>query len=74
MSVEEVVLGILSNYQEIKGEVLPESSLKDLGLSSLGIVSVVMDLEDEWNFICSDEEESKIKTVKDLFELVKNHT
>jgi len=54
------------------GEVQPEKSLtEDLGADSLDIVDLVMAFEDEFGVKISDQDLSKIKTVKDVIEAIK---
>ncbi|MGC8820458.1 MAG: acyl carrier protein [Fervidobacterium sp.] len=53
-------------------EVQPEKSLmEDLGADSLDIVDLVMAFEDEFGVKISDQDLSKIKTVKDVVEAIK---
>lgn len=53
-------------------EVQPEKSLtEDLGADSLDIVDLVMAFEDEFGVKISDQDLSKIKTVKDIIEAIK---
>uniref|UniRef100_A0A7C5U4U5 Acyl carrier protein n=1 Tax=Fervidobacterium nodosum TaxID=2424 RepID=A0A7C5U4U5_9BACT len=53
-------------------EVQPEKSLtEDLGADSLDIVDLVMAFEDEFGVKISDQDLSKIKTVKDVIEAIK---
>lgn len=53
-------------------EVQPEKNLtEDLGADSLDIVDLVMAFEDEFGVKISDQDLSKIKTVKDIIEAIK---
>lgn len=53
-------------------EVQPDKNLmEDLGADSLDIVDLVMAFEDEFGVKISDQDLSKIKTVKDVIEAIK---
>ena len=56
----------------IKEKNIPENTLlKDLGLSSLGIVSVMVAFEEEFGIKILDQELPTIATVGDVIELLK---
>lgn len=67
---------ILERVQEVlakelslnKGDILPESNFEDLGIDSLDLVELIMQLEDEFD-IAIDEAE-KLKTVNDVVEYI----
>lgn len=50
---------------------LDKSLTEDLGADSLDIVDLVMAFEDEFGVKISDQDLSKIKTVKDVVEAIK---
>lgn len=50
------------------GDILPESNFEDLGIDSLDLVELIMQLEDEFD-IAIDEAE-KLKTVNDVVEYI----
>jgi acyl carrier protein len=49
------------------------TALADLGLDSLDLVELVMDLEEEFGVPISDDEAGRIKTVEDLIRLIERH-
>ena len=50
----------------------PEKTLEDLGADSLDIVEIFLDAEDEFKLdSISDAEASKVKTVQQFYDLVK---
>lgn len=67
---------ILERVQEVlakelslnKGDILLESNFEDLGIDSLDLVELIMQLEDEFD-IAIDEAE-KLKTVNDVVEYI----
>lgn len=65
MSIEEKVIGIVSDQLDVpKEEISPASSfVDDLKADSLDIVELVMALEDEFEVKIPDEDYDKIKTV-----------
>lgn len=62
-------LGVASN------EVNPDSKLiEDLGADSLGIVELIMAMEEEFECEIPDEEAEKIRTVSDVVSYIKNNS
>ncbi|MCD7894501.1 MAG: phosphopantetheine-binding protein [Erysipelotrichaceae bacterium] len=56
---------------KLKGKTLTkESSLRDLGIDSLGLVDLVFELEEEIGVQFEDDDLLKIKTVQDLLDLI----
>ena len=49
-----------------------KTKLKDLPLSSLGLVQLICAMEDEYNIEISNSDMKKFKTVKDVVEYLKN--
>ena len=68
MSVQEKVVGIVSDQLDTPKEEISESSsfVDDLKADSLDIVELVMALEDEFDIKIPDEDYDKIKTVGDV--------
>ncbi|MDI9442333.1 MAG: acyl carrier protein [Firmicutes bacterium] len=53
------------------GEVVPEAAfVEDLGADSLDVVELVMAFEEEFDLQITDEEASKISTVRDAVEYI----
>ncbi len=68
--VQKIIAEQLNVGQE---EVTMEASfVDDLGADSLDIVELVMKLEEEFKITISDEEASKLKTVGDSIQFIKN--
>ncbi len=72
MSTLERVKEIIADQLGVDiSEVTEEKSLvDDLGADSLDIVDLVMSFEDEFGVKISDQDLSKIKTVKDIVEAI----
>lgn len=58
-----------------RDEVTLESDIiKDLGLDSLDIVTLIMAVEDEYGFTADDDEIVNLKTVGDVVKYIENAT
>ena len=58
-----------------RNEVTLESDIiKDLGLDSLDIVTLIMVVEDEYGFTADDDEVVNLKTVGDVVKYIENAT
>ena len=56
---------------KLKGQELTlDSNLRDLGIDSLDVVDLIMDLEEELGIEFSDEELMSIPTMKDVCDLI----
>ncbi len=56
---------------KLKGKELTlDSNLRDLGIDSLDVVDLIMDLEEELGIEFSDEELMSIHTMKDVCDLI----
>ncbi len=62
---------ILSNYTETENITEDLSLMNDLMLTSLDVVSMIGDFEDEFNIEIDDEEIMQLKTVGDILEYLK---
>ena len=71
MNTENIVIEGLKKVAKNK-EVTLESNLKDLGLDSLDVVELLMDLEEEFDVEFENEEMVSLKTVKDVVETIDN--
>lgn len=69
--VKDILADTLSVSKE---EVKEEVTLADLGADSLDAVNSMMEVEKKFNIAFCDSEAEKIKTVKDLVDLVISHT
>ncbi|HOA17829.1 MAG TPA: acyl carrier protein [Fervidobacterium sp.] len=74
--MEEKVFQIIAEQLGIDvGEVSLEKNLMDdLGADSLDMVDLVMAFEDQFGVKISDQDLSKIKTVKDVVEAIKQRS
>lgn len=72
MSVEEKVIGIVSDQLDTPKEDISQTSsfVDDLKADSLDIVELVMALEDEFDIKIPDEDYDKIKTVGDVIKYI----
>ena len=58
-----------------EADVTPQASfVEDLNADSLGLVELIMSLEEEFNLEISDEDAEKIHSVSDALEYVQEHT
>ena len=73
MNTENIVIEGLKKVAKNK-EVTLESNLKDLGLDSLDVVELLMDLEEEFDVEFENEEMVSLKTVKDVVETIDKKT
>ena len=64
---------VLANFQKIakNKEVTLESNVKELGLDSLDIVDLLMDMEEKYNIEFKNEEMTELVTVNDVVNRVK---
>lgn len=72
--MEDKVLQIIKETCALKEEsIINETELKDISLDSLSFISLIVNLEQEFNIEFEDEELNlyDYKTVKDILELVK---
>ena len=66
---------IASKLKLDEDEITPEKHLiNDLGADSLDIVEVSMMLEREFNVKFDEDDQAKIKTVSDLYNLIEKYT
>ena len=65
---EQVIKTIKNNAQFDDIEITEETSFSDLGMDDLDVITIVMEIEDEFGlfFECSDIFE-ELKTVSDIF-------
>ena len=71
-----VIISVVDKIKEalsskLKGQELTlDSNLRDLGIDSLDVVDLIMDLEEELGIEFSDEELMSIHTMKDVCDLI----
>ena len=69
----EKIRAIICNLLEIEeAKVTPETQLEDLGVDSLDMIDMVMDIEDEFGIEVTDEALEKFDTVRDIVNFVEN--
>ncbi len=69
MNIDELLTSILSKRIDVSS-ITDSSVLSDLGLDSLDLVEVMMEIETELNIEFSNEEILAIKTIKDVKALI----
>jgi acyl carrier protein len=65
MNAEKEVIEVISKVAKGK-EVTADSNIKDLGLDSLDVVDMLMDIEDKYNIEFENEEMTSFVTIKDV--------
>jgi acyl carrier protein len=75
----EILVSVISVMAEVfnieEEEVKPESQIiNDLGADSLDIISLLMELEDEFGGEIPDEDAEKLVTVQDVVDYIKENT
>ena len=73
MNIQEKIGNIFTKYSK-NADINPETSLKDLGLDSLDLVEVLMDIEEEFGIEFEDEEMVSLKTVNDVLAIIERKT
>lgn len=65
---------VLANFQKIakNKEVTLESNVKELGLDSLDIVDLLMDMEEKYNIEFENEEMTELVTVNDVIKAIES--
>ncbi len=76
MSVEDKVKKIIAEKLSVDiSEVVPKASfIDDLGADSLDLVELIMSMEEEFDIEISDEDQEKLRTVKDALDYIKAHS
>ena len=70
MNIQERLAKIFSKYNN--ATLAKETSLKELGLDSLDLVEVMMEIEEEFSIQFEDEEMISLKTIGDVFALIES--
>jgi acyl carrier protein len=69
---EKIIEIIMEQLDVVKEECVPEASfLDDLGADSLDIVELVMAMEENFGIEISDEELTRIRTIQDVIDFIK---
>ena len=70
--MNEKLLDLICSYTDIdRAEIKPESDIiADLGISSIDMVSLIMDFEDTFSLKVSDEQLASLRTVADVQALI----
>ena len=67
------VITIMSEKDIDVSEITLETSLKkDMGLDSLDLIDLTMEIEREYNFVISDQEVEKWETLGDVIKYIQN--
>ena len=76
MSLEDKVKKIIAEKLSVDiNDIVPEASfVDDLGADSLGLVELIMSMEEEFDIEISDEEAEKLVTVKDVLDYIAKHS
>lgn len=70
---KDIVNEIIKNIALVEiEEVTPETDFSDLGMDSLNLIEVVMEVESEFNICIPDDMVEEIESVNDLYKLVAN--
>ncbi len=71
----ETVRDIIANQIGLdKSRITLESDIiKDLGLDSLGVVELVMEIEDEYGLVADDDTVATLKTVGDVVKYIEEN-
>lgn len=71
----EQMIEILSQYTELsKDKIQPESRIiEDLGLTSLDVMDLIGELEDQYGLEISDEDIRAISTVQDIADYIEKN-
>ncbi len=63
----EQITEIISNYVDLEEPITEETSLRgDLGMSSLDLINLAVEVEDTFDIMIPDKEINGMNTVKDL--------
>lgn len=74
MDTFEKICKIVADNTDISSEsVSPETTLYELGLDSIDLVDLVMEIEEAFSVSIPDEEFENIKVVSDIIALIENN-
>ncbi len=69
MNISEEVISGLKNIAKNK-DITMDSTIKELGLDSLDVVDVLLEMEEKYNIEFSNEEMLSFKQVKDIVDAI----
>ena len=73
MDIFEKISRIIAENADINPEIIsPETTINELGLDSIDLVDLVMEIEDSFGVSIPDEEFENIRTVSDITDLIEN--
>lgn len=73
MDIFEKISKIIAENADINPEIIsPETTINELGLDSIDLVDLVMEIEDSFGVSIPDEEFENIRTVSDITDLIEN--
>ena len=72
--MNQKLMELITSYTDLSPEdITPESDIiADLGISSIDMVSLIMDFEDTFHLTVSDEQLAKLRTVGDVQALIRD--
>ncbi|WP_353893961.1 acyl carrier protein [Proteinivorax hydrogeniformans] len=70
----EKIKGIIEEQLDIEEEITKETSFEDMGVDSLDIFQLVVELEEAFEIEIDDSEAASMKTVGDAVEFVEKKT
>lgn len=65
---------IRKHLPELRAEISPTATLEELGMDSMTLVDVVLDLQDEYSVVLPDDVLMNIDVVADLVEILRTLT
>lgn len=73
MKLEDKVIDIIVEQLNVtREECAPEASfINDLGADSLDLVELIMEMEENFNVMVSDDELEKVRTIQDVIDFLK---
>lgn len=72
--MEDKIKALIAEKLGKKKDAVTEASrlIEDLGADSLDIVELIMEFEDQFDLVLTDEDAAKLKTVGDVIKFIKN--
>ena len=74
MNIEEALTWIANLFQEPVDDIKPDTSRDDIaGWDSLGILTLMAALDDDFDIQLADEEIQNLRNVEDILKILKRH-